>query len=333
MNILVINTGSSSIKYQLFNMDSETTMVSGQAEKLGEETSTLTHKPAEGGKGKFKLEKGRIADHAQGLSRIVELLIDKEYGVIEDKSEITAVGHRVVHGGEDFQSSTIIDEAVIQAVKDNIPLAPLHNPPNLKGIEVARKIFPDAPQVAVFDTAFHQTLPPRAYLYAVPLSLYWKNRVRRYGFHGTSHAFITREAAEFLGKKPVEVNLITIHLGNGASMAAVREGRSVDTSMGLTPLEGLVMGTRSGDIDPALPFFLAKNLNMSLEDIDRLLNKESGIKGLCGMNDMREVEDRAAAGDEKAETALDVYAYRIKKYIGAYYAALGRVDALVFTAG
>ena len=333
MNILVINTGSSSIKYQLFNMDSETVLVTGLAEKLGEESSILTHTPAEGGKGKFKVEKDRIADHAQGLSRIVELLIDREYGVIQDKSEIAAVGHRVVHGGEDFQSSTIIDEAVIRAVKDNIPLAPLHNPPNLKGIEVARKIFPDAPQVAVFDTAFHQTLPPKAYLYAVPHGLYWKNRIRRYGFHGTSHAYVSHEAAEFMGKKPEDVNLITIHLGNGASMTAVREGRSVDTSMGLTPLEGLVMGTRSGDIDPALPFFLAKNLNMSLDDIDRLLNKESGVKGLCGMNDMREVEDSAMAGDKKAGTALDVYAYRIKKYIGAYYAALGRVDALVFTAG
>jgi len=333
MKILVINTGSSSIKYQLFDMDTEKTVVSGLVEKIGEKTSILTHKPADGQKGTLKVERERVADHAQGLSRIVDLLVDREYGVIADISEITAVGHRVVHGGEDFQSSTIIDDSVIQEVRKNIPLAPLHNPPNLNGIEVARKIFPHAPQVAVFDTAFHQSLPPRAYLYAIPYSLYKKNRVRRYGFHGTSHAYITNEAAKFLGKKKEDVNLITIHLGNGASMAAIRKGRSIDTSMGLTPLEGLVMGTRSGDIDPALPFYLANNLDMSLKDIDRLLNKESGVKGLCGINDMREVEDRAAAGEESSKTALDVYSYRIKKYIGAYYAALGRVDAIVFTAG
>ncbi len=334
MKILVINTGSSSIKYQLFDMKKKQAMVSGLAEKIGEDTSSLEHEVIDENRGRRKKEEDqRIADHRQGLNRIVELLIDPEFGVIHDKSEIAAVGHRVVHGGESFQSSTVIDEKVLQAIKENIPLAPLHNPPNLEGIEVSRSIFPDAPQVAVFDTAFHQTIPAKSYLYALPYDLYKEHRVRRYGFHGTSHAYVAEEAAVYLNKPLSELNLITLHLGNGASMSAVQGGRCVDTSMGLTPLEGLVMGTRSGDVDPAIPFFLAKNLNLSLEEIDRLLNKESGMKGLCGTNDMREVEDRAAAGEEKAQTALDVYVYRIKKYIGSYFAAMGKLDALVFTAG
>jgi len=334
MKILVINTGSSSIKYQLFDMNRKKPMVTGLAEKIGEDTSILTHNIVNNnGDARKKVENNKIPDHAKGLKRIVELLVDPEWGVIKNKSEVTAVGHRVVHGGESFQSSTIIDEFVISAIKENIPLAPLHNPPNLKGIEVAQSIFPDAPQVAVFDTAFHQSIPPKAYLYALPYKLYTKNRVRRYGFHGTSHAFVAGAAAEYLKKPLTKLNLITVHLGNGASMAAVKNGKCVDTTMGLTPLEGLVMGTRSGDIDPALPFFLAANLNMSLKDIDRLLNKESGMKGLCGINDMREVEERAEAGDKRCKTALEVYAYRIKKYIGAYYAALGKLDAVIFTAG
>jgi acetate kinase len=319
MKILVINTGSSSIKYQLFDMDRDSAMVIGLIEKIGEKNSILTHKTIDqNGDSKEKVETGHIADHAKGLARIVKLLTDPEYGVIRDKSEITAVGHRVVHGGEQFQSSTVINEKVLNTVKDNIPLAPLHNPPNLTGIEVAKTIFPDAPQVAVFDTAFHQSIPQKAYLYALPYDLYLKNRVRRYGFHGTSHAYVTVEAAKFMGVPRDKLNLITIHLGNGASMTAVKNGMSFDTSMGLTPLEGLVMGTRSGDVDPALPFFLARNLDMDLKDIDQLLNKESGIKGICGINDMREVEDRAQAGDERSKIALDVYTYRIKKYIGAY---------------
>ncbi len=334
MKILVINTGSSSIKYQLFDMNRKKALVTGLAEKIAEDTSVLTHNIVNNnGDARKKVENKKIPDHAEGLKRIVELLVDPEWGVIKNKSEITAVGHRVVHGGESFKSSTVIDELVIRAIKENIPLAPLHNPPNLKGIEVAQSIFPDAPQVAVFDTAFHQSIPPKAYLYALPYKLYTKNRVRRYGFHGTSHAFVAETAAEYLKKMYTKLNLITVHLGNGASMAAVKNGKCVDTTMGLTPLEGLVMGTRSGDIDPALPFFLADNLNMSLKDIDRLLNKESGMKGLCGINDMREVEERAEAGDKRSQTALGVYAYRIKKYIGAYYAALGRLDAMIFTAG
>jgi len=334
MKILVINTGSSSIKYQLFDMEREKAIVTGLAEKIGEGESILTQKIVDSGEStKTKVENTPMADHAEGLSRIIDLLIDPQHGVIQEKSEIAAVGHRVVHGGEDFQSSTIITEKVIATVRKNIPLAPLHNPPNLIGIEVAQKLFPDAPQVAVFDTAFHHSLPEKAYVYAVPYTLYSEHRVRRYGFHGTSHAYVTVTAAEFLKRAKEEINLITIHLGNGASMAAVKKGRSVDTSMGLTPLEGLVMGTRSGDVDPALHYFLSENLGLSIKDIDRLLNKESGLKGLCGSNDMRKVEELAESGDERARLALDVYAYRIKKYIGAYYAALGRLDAVVFTAG
>jgi acetate kinase len=280
-----------------------------------------------------KVDEREIPDHHEGLNRIVDLLTDPEHGVVQDKSEITAVGHRVVHGGEAFHSTTIINEKVIEAIKENIPLAPLHNPSNLMGIEVATKIFPDSPQVAVFDTAFHQTIPMKAFLYAIPFEMYEKERVRRYGFHGTSHAYVAEKAAEYLGRPLSELNLITIHLGNGASMAAVKNGKSVDTTMGMTPLAGLVMGTRSGDVDPALPFFLADHLGMSLKDIDKVLNRESGLKGMCGTNDMREVIERKNAGDERAATALEVYTYRIKKYIGAYFAALGSLDAIVFTAG
>lgn len=334
MKILVINTGSSSIKYQLFDMKKQKVMVSGLAEKIGEETSFLEHEILDdNGESRKKEENEPIADHRQGLNRIVELLVHPEFGVISDKSEIAAVGHRVVHGGEAFQSSTVIDDKVIDAIRENISLAPLHNPPNLEGIEVSQSLFPDAPQVAVFDTAFHQTIPEKSYLYAVPYHLYTGHKVRRYGFHGTSHAYVAEEAAVYLKELLSELNLITVHLGNGASISAVQNGRCMDTSMGLTPLEGLVMGTRSGDVDPAIPFFLAKNLKMPFDEIDRLLNKESGLKGLCGTNDMREVEDRAAAGDKKAQTAIDVYTYRIKKYIGSYFAAMGTLNAVVFTAG
>ena len=314
MKILVINTGSSSIKYELFDMDHHQILASGMAEKIGEGKSMLTHKKIlASGESVTKVEEGVIADHHQGLNRIVGFLIDKEHGVIQDKSEISAVGHRVVHGGEDFHVTTVIDEKVIAAIKENIPLAPLHNPANLTGIEVATSIFPDSPQVAVFDTAFHQTIPMRAFLYAIPFELYQKERVRRYGFHGTSHAYVAERAADYLGQPLSELNLITIHLGNGASMAAVKKGMCIDTTMGMTPLAGLVMGTRSGDVDPAIPFFLADYLRMSLKDIDTLLNKDSGLKGMCGANDMREVIEKKNAGDEQAKIALEVYTYRIKK--------------------
>jgi acetate kinase len=239
----------------------------------------------------------------------------------------------VVHGGETFRHPAVIDDEVIAAIRKSVPLAPLHNPPNLTGIEVGRAIFPDIPQVAVFDTAFHQTLPAEAFLYAVPVELYEKHKVRRYGFHGTSHAYVAGRAAEHLGRPLEELNLITVHLGNGASMAAVRGGTCVDTTMGLTPLAGLVMGTRCGDIDPALPVFLADHLGMSLREIDDLLNRKSGMKGLCGMNDMREILAKRDGGDLEADRAVQVYTYRVKKYIGAFIAVLGRLDALVFTAG
>jgi len=334
MKILVINTGSSSIKYQLFDMERHRILASGVAEKIGEDTSILTHwNVSANGEDVEKVEEGVIADHLEGMNRILGLLIDPEHGIVGDKSEISAVGHRVVHGGEIFHSPTIIDESVIAAIKENIPLAPLHNPSNLMGIEVARAIFPDSPQVAVFDTAFHQTIPMESYLYAIPFELYEKHRIRRYGFHGTSHAYVAERVAEYLGRPLGELNLITIHLGNGASMAALKNGIYVDTTMGMTPLAGLVMGTRSGDIDPALTFFLADQLRMSVKEIDDLLNKDSGLKGICGSNDMREVIRKKDAGDDRAEIALKLYCYRIRKYIGAYFAALGSLNAIIFTAG
>jgi len=334
MKILVINTGSSSIKYELFDMADPKVMASGIVEKIGEEESIIIQKRIlSNSESTEKREVGIIADHHEGMRRIVDLLVDKEYGAVRDKNEIAAVGHRVVHGGEAFHSTTIIDEEVISAIRKNIPLAPLHNPLNLVGIEVAREVFPDALQVAVFDTAFHQTIPMKAFLYAIPFELYEKDRVRRYGFHGTSHAYVAERAAEYLDRPLGELNLITIHLGNGASMAAIKNGKCVDTTMGMTPLAGLVMGTRSGDVDPALPFFLADHLGMTPKDIDTLLNKESGLKGICGTNDMREVIRKMDAGDDRAKIALDLYTYRIKKYMGAYFAVLEILDAVIFTAG
>lgn len=334
MKILVINAGSSSIKYRLFEMDPRRVLVAGLAEKIGEETSRITHEVfREGGEPLVKEDRRRIGDHKEGMARIVELLLDPEFGVIRDKSEIGAIGHRVVHGGEEFRGSVIIDDRVTDALKKNIPLAPLHNPHNLTGIEVARSLFPGVDQVGVFDTAFHQTMPEEAFLYAIPHGLYEKHKVRRYGFHGTSHAYVAERAAEYMGKPLNKLNVITVHLGNGASMTAIRNGESVDTSMGMTPLEGLVMGTRSGDVDPSIHFFLAQNLNMTPLDIDKLLNHESGLKGLCGTKDVREIYEKSGRGDERARIALKIFCYRIKKYIGAYYAVLGRLDALVFTAG
>ena len=334
MKILVINTGSSSIKYKLFDVDHRRIMAGGLVEKIGEENSIHTHrKTMPHGEIVKRVEKRLIADHREGLNRVVGLLVHPEHGVIADKTEVSAVGHRVVHGGEAFNSTMIIDEDVIAAIKKNVPLAPLHNPANLTGIEVAGSIFPDAPQVAVFDTAFHQTIPIHAFLYAIPHEMYERHKVRRYGFHGTSHAYVSEQAAEYLGRPLAELNLITIHIGNGASMAAIKNGKSVDTTMGMTPLAGLVMGTRSGDVDPALPFFLANHLGMSLKEIDMILNKESGLKGMCGTNDMREVIEKKNAGEEQARIALDIYTYRIKKFIGAYFAVLGSLDCVIFTAG
>ena len=334
MKILVINTGSSSIKYQLFHMNGQAILASGKVEKIGEEEGRMIHEHRSKDGEIFKIKETEcFADHREGFNRMVELLLDQRDGIIRDKSEITAVGHRVVHGGEAFHGTRLVDDDVLAAIKENTHLAPLHNPSNLLGIEIARAVFPGAPQVAVFDTAFHQTIPEKGFVYAVPYEWYDKHKVRRYGFHGTSHAYVSERAAQYLGKPPRDLNIISLHLGNGASMTAIKEGRSIDTTMGMTPLAGLVMGTRSGDVDPALPFFLAENLGMTFQEIDRLLNYESGLKGLCGTNDMREVIASSESGDKRARLALDIYTYRIKKYIGAYYAALERLDAIVFTAG
>jgi len=334
MNILVINTGSSSVKYGLFDTGREVMLAEGLAERIGEVSGRITQQLRSGtDAGRTVRRELRLPDTRSAMDRIVELLVDPEDGPIEDPGGIAAVSHRVVHGGERFHDAVIVDDEVLEAIRACSALAPLHNPANLTGIEVARRAFPQAPHVAVFDTAFHQTMPPRAWRYALPEAFYRNHGIRRYGFHGTSHAWVSARAAAFLGRPAAELDLITLHLGNGASMAAVRGGRCLDTSMGMTPLEGLVMGTRSGDVDPALPAFLSRAAGLSIDEIDDLLNRESGLKGLCGAGDMRDVIRRRDAGESAAELALEVYVYRIRKYIGAYYAVLGRLDALVFTAG
>lgn len=316
MNVLVLNCGSSSIKYQL--LDSTSTHASGLLERIGEETGTLTHNSSK--------TEDHYPDHETGLRAILKAFEDHGPSL----TGVVAVGHRVVHGGDRFSDPVLIDDAVEKAIDELTPLAPLHNPANLEGIRVARGAFPRLPHVAVFDTAFHQTLPPHAHTYAVPRS--WADLgVRRYGFHGTSCAYISRRAAAIL-EKPFP-NIIVLHLGNGASATAVSGGRSVETSMGLTPLEGLVMGSRSGDVDPALPAYLSRVAGLSLLEIDAALNKHSGMVGLAGAGDLREVWRRADAGDAQAADALDIYCHRIRKYVGAYYAVLGSVDAIVFTAG
>jgi acetate kinase len=324
--VLVVNTGSSSIKYQLFEMDGPKVLASGLVERIGEAGARLTHRA---GDADPLVVEERIADHSEGFERVFAAF-ETAGGPVTD---LAGIGHRVVHGGDRLTEPTLIDDQAIAAIADQAPLAPLHNPSNLLGIRIALASFPGTPQVAVFDTAFHQTMPPRAWRYAVPRDLADELRIRRYGFHGTSHAYVSRKAAEHLGRPAAEVNLITLHLGNGASVAAVQGGRCIDTSMGLTPLEGLVMGTRSGDLDPAVVFYLHREAGLSVDDIDDLLNKHSGMLGLAGANDMREVARLVGEGDQAAAEALDVYCYRIRKYVGAYAAALGRLDALVFTAG
>jgi len=329
MKILVINCGSSSIKYSLFDMKKEIILAEGVVEKIGEEYSTFSQKSIEG-KVKKRLV---IRDHKEGLQLILNSLKENG-GVIKDLSEISAVGHRVVHGGNDFVESTIINEDVIRSLEKYAVLAPLHNPPNLIGIKVSKDLLPDTPQVAVFDTAFHQTIPETAYIYAIPYELYEKYGIRRYGFHGTSHRYVSRKAAEILGEKISKLRIITCHLGNGCSIAAIKQGKSVDTSMGFTPLEGLPMGTRSGDIDPSIIFFIAEQENLPLKKIEEILNKKSGLLGVSGVsNDMREIKREADAGNRRAQLALEIFAYRVKKYIGAYTAVLGGLDVLVFTGG
>ncbi|MBM9613004.1 acetate kinase [Desulfobulbus rhabdoformis] len=334
MKFFVINSGSSSIKFQVIEMKTETVLATGLVERIGEDTGRLknTFLPGSATAREVVIEQP-IADHYTGMMLVVNLLTDKEQGIIKDASEIAAIGHRVVHGGEDFRESTRLTPKVIEAIQRNVPLAPLHNPANLDGIKVAMELFPTVFQVAVFDTAFHQTMPEEAYMYALPYELYEQDRVRRYGFHGTSHRFVAGECARLLGKALHETNLITVHLGNGCSVTAIEKGQSIDTSLGMTPLEGLVMGTRCGDLDPAIHLFLKQNKGMDLEAIDTMLNKESGLKGLCGMNDMRDIHQAIEEGDAKAKMALDVATYRNRKYIGSYMAVLGQVDAIVFTAG
>ncbi|MGB5440079.1 MAG: acetate kinase [Gammaproteobacteria bacterium] len=331
IKVLVINSGSSSIKYQLFDMDGGVVLASGAVERIGEAQGLHRHRLHTGTDNSERREEQAIADHRDGLSLITASL--RESKAVNELSELFAIGHRVVHGGESFREPALIDAAVLKQIHDLTPLAPLHNPANLMGIEVALQQAPDVPQVAVFDTAFHQSIPAYAYRYALPEALYTQQRVRRYGFHGTSHAYVARQAAVLLGKPPASLRLITLHLGNGASAAAIAKGQSVDTSMGMTPLEGLMMGTRCGDLDPAIHFYLARTTGMDFDAIESLLNRDSGLKGICGANDMREVHRLADAGDARAQLALQMYCYRIKKYIGAYYAALGGLDAVVFTGG
>ena len=334
MNVLVINCGSSSFKYQLLDMPGGTALCSGLVERIGDAMGSLTHKtrPGTDKEAKYAFEQP-FPDHTAGMHAVVRLLTDAEKGVIKDLSEIAAVGHRVVMGGEILQKACLVGDAEKKAIRELSPLAPLHNPANLQGIDVAQSLFPNAPSVAVFDTEFHATMPPKSYIYAVPYELYEELRVRRYGFHGTSHGYVAREAAKFLGKNYDGFNCITCHLGNGCSMAAVQNGKCIDTSMGMTPLAGVVMGTRSGDVDPALHSYLAASKGLSVQEIDAMLNKRSGLKGLCGVNDMRDIHAAREKGDTKAQLAFDVFCHAIRKYLGGYYAILGRVDALVFTAG
>jgi len=332
MKVLVINSGSSSIKYQLFDMSDGKVLASGAIERIGEPQSVHRHWQTGAQRGSDETgNKQCIANHREGLARIGKVLRDT--GAVGALSELSAIGHRVVHGGEFFRQPTLIDNDVLEGIRDMIPLAPLHNPANLMGIEVALQYAPDIPQVAVFDTAFHHSIPPYAWHYAIPERLYTEQHVRRYGFHGTSHHHVAKQAARQLGKALPSLNLITLHLGNGASAAAIQRGQSVDTSMGMTPLEGLIMGTRCGDIDPAIHFYLCREAGLSYEQVESVLNKESGLKGICGANDMREVHRLADAGDDRARLARMMYCYRLKKYIGAYYAVLGHVDAVVFTGG
>lgn len=318
-------------------MDNDSVLASGLVERIGEplgESSNISCNYHPKTDNKKTIKKNQLVqDHRQGMLIAIDLLADSEAAVMLDRSEINAVGHRVVHGGEKYHQPTLIDATVVKAIADTIPLAPLHNPGHLDGIQVAQELFENIPHVAVFDTAYYQTMPAHAYIYALPYHFYTEHRIRRYGFHGTSHKFVAHECAKLLKKDLQDCNLITIHLGNGCSMTAVENGKAVDTSMGVTPLEGLVMGTRSGDIDPAIVAFLHRNNGMSVEEIDHILNKESGLKGICDLNDMRDIHNAIAQGDERARLALEVQTYRIRKYIGSYMAVLGRVDAIVFTAG
>lgn len=331
MIIFVVNCGSSSIKYQLLNMDGEQVLAKGLIERIGMEGSVLKHTST----GKYTVDiSAEIPDHSIGIQMALDALTNEEYGVIHSMDEIDAVGHRVVHGGERFTDSVLISDDVLNGIEACAEIAPLHNPPNLYGIKACMRLMYNTPQVAVFDTAFHQTMPRVAYLYGLPYEMYVKYGLRRYGFHGTSHKYVAQQAAEMMGEHMSDLRFITCHLGNGASIAAIKYGKSIDTSMGYTPLEGLVMGTRSGEIDPAIIPFLMEKENMNAQQIDDYLNRRSGILGISGLSsDFRDLESAANRGDERSQLAIDLFAYKVKKYIGGYVAAMGGVDAIIFTAG
>ncbi|MCD6097332.1 acetate kinase [bacterium] len=334
MKILILNCGSSSVKYQFRDTDGAGVLAKGLVERIGIPSPVVNHKRFFPDEKSLREEPDRVINYSEAIKRIIELLLDEQYGVIKRVEEIEAVGHRVVHGGEEFSDSVLITQGVKDKIRECIPLAPLHNPPNLKGIEAAEALLPNVPQVAVFDTAFHQSIPPHAYIYALPYEYYERYRVRRYGFHGTSHFYVAHRAAEILGKNIESLRIITAHLGNGASITAVKGGVSVDTSMGFTPLEGVVMGTRCGDIDPAITFFLGRREKLSFDELDRIMNKKSGLLGISGLSsDMRDIIKGMNEGNPRCKLAFDIYCYRVKKYIGAYAAAMGGLDVLVFTAG
>ncbi|MBQ8690807.1 MAG: acetate kinase [Phascolarctobacterium sp.] len=329
--VFVINCGSSSLKYQLIDMKNENVMAKGLIERIGMDGSVLKHTPANANTIDISTE---IPDHKVAIQLVIEALLDENHGVIKKMSEINAVGHRVVHGGERFTDSMLITTDVIKGIEACCEIAPLHNPPNLHGILACMELLPEVPQVAVFDTAFHQTMPKTAFLYGLPYEMYVKYGLRRYGFHGTSHRYVAQKAAEMMGEHMSDLRIITCHLGNGASLTAIKSGKSVDTSMGYTPLEGLIMGTRSGEIDPAIIPFLMEKENMDAMQIDNFLNRRSGILGISGLSsDFRDLEAAANNGDERSQLAIDIFAYKVKKYIGGYVAAMGGVDAIVFTAG
>lgn len=331
MKILVLNCGSSSVKYKLLDMLSNEELGSGGVEKIGMKGSFLKHKRQDGQK---VMLKGEILEHQTAVEYILGILTSQKHGAVESLEEINAVGHRVVHGGEKFNSSVLITDEVIQKIVECIDIAPLHNPPNLAGINAINELLPNVPQVAVFDTAFHQTMPEHAYMYGIPYSLYTKYGIRRYGFHGTSHRYVSRRACEFLGLDYQNTKMITAHIGNGASITAIENGKSMDTSMGFTPIEGLMMGTRSGDVDLGVVTFLMEKEMIGAASVSTLFNKHSGVLGVSGLSsDMRDIENAVGEGDERAKLALDMYEYRIKKYIGSYITALNGVDVLVFTGG
>lgn len=331
MKILVLNCGSSSIKYQFISMTTEKVLAKGQIERIGTNQAVLTHYFEDGKSAKVVSD---IPDHNKAIEVVISTLINADYGVIRDKQEIKAIGHRVVHGGEKFASSVFITNEVKDKIHDCIELAPLHNPHNFRGINACGELLPGVPQVAVFDTAFHQTMPAQSYLYALPYSEYQVHNIRRYGFHGTSHRYVSERAAKLMKTRTDQIKVITCHLGNGCSISAIDKGKSVDTSMGFTPLEGLVMGTRCGDIDPAIIFYIASKQGLSVSEIDNLLNKHSGLDGISGIsNDMREILKQMNAGNDRAKLAVDIFCYRLKKYISSYYGIMNGADALIFTAG